>query len=638
VSGIAGVLLFDTTLDGPTLLRQVLSALRHRGPDAQAFWSSGAVSLAHTLLRTMPGAVAESQPRIDAAHGLTLVMDGRLDNREELAPRLQAENFAREASDADYVLEAYRKWGEECPQFLLGDFAFAIWDAQRCRLFCVRDAMGAGPFAYVLNQRLFAFASESEALLGLPGVSGEPNEDCIAHLLVPGFVNRGDRRSWQRDVLALPAGQSLVVGSDARTRERPYWELQPGAPRAYRSDGECAEHFLAVFGTALRRRLRGAEPVSVMMSGGLDSAGIVAMLRRVLGGTSDTRFQTYSAIDDELQQSIESQAILSLAALPGAVPHFVSVPSFQGMVGLQDLYETAWSQAHPVANAILLPALMCLAASRNGARTMLLGACGDITLSAPHYYPSVLLRHGALRDAWRECRLASRNNLHLRGRSPLHILMRSAHYAFAPGFAQGGMRRLRRKIRPPDFEGSLIHPDFARRIHLLERMEQQFRAGDRAPSAEPDRVEIGDMRAGITSALSGSGQVAARHGIASRDPWADREVLEFFVRLPIRFKVRDGWTKYLLRTAFERDLPPVVRRRRDKEHLGWKITRRLMHESGPLIEHLFRDRLPAIAEYIAAERVHALYQDSLANPRPAAWEVLYELAVLILWLERVKNR
>ena len=138
-------------------------------------------------------------------------MDGRLDNREEMFARLRPNLDLASASDAAFILAAYKHWGTDCPKYMLGDFAFAIWDAKKQRLFCARDPMGAGGFSYHHGKDFFAFATESEALLCLPGVSNAPNKNYIACMLVPAFENSDDRRMG-------PDGDEYASGVAAELR------------------------------------------------------------------------------------------------------------------------------------------------------------------------------------------------------------------------------------------------------------------------------------------------------------------------------------------------------------------------------------------------------------------------------------
>lgn len=635
MSGIAGVLSFAALPEGPQLVRRLIGAMQARGPDAVGQWSSGNIALGHCMLRTTPQSQTETQPAVDLQRGLTLVMDGRIDNRAELFAELKPAFQASVAPDAAFVLAAYARWGEDCPSHLLGDFAFAIWDAAGQKLFCARDPVGAKGLAFVTGQRFFAFASAAEALLSLPGVSGDPNENYIALVLVPAFENLGDRRSWHRDVSVLLEGESMSVAADGKVKLRRYWQPEPVTERQYGSDEACSEHFLEVFGQAVGDRLRGLDACAMMMSGGLDSAAIAAMAQRLLLRAGGTRLHGYSAIDDKPEMCIESRCILSLGAALGLSQHLVRVPSFQGMVGIHDLLDAGWSNAHPVDNSILLPALMALAASRNGQRVLLHGASGDLAMQAPHYYPAQSIRNFRLRQAWRECRAASRNHVFLRGQSPVRILRRSLLRAVAPPAALNLVHAARRRRLASAIDSSLIDPGFAASIHLRERLQEQF-AGSRPLRRADERLaRFKSSLLMVRSGLSGYGRVAARYGVEVRDPWADRRVLDFFFGLPVRQLVRNGWTKHLVRSSFARELPPEVRWRRDKSHLGWKFALRLMTEMNDKVRDLMLEHLAIIGHYAKIEEVRGLYRRYVAQNDDACRDDVFSVVSLILWLRRL---
>ena len=552
MSGIAGIIRCDGQPVEPGQVEAMTAAMRSRGPDGSHHWRQGNVALGLCMLRTTPESLDETQPLISDDGALVLVFDGRLDNRDELKRTLTLQGMApRSSTDAELVLGAYRLWGEDSPQHLLGDFAYVVWDGRHQKLFCARDHMGARPFYFVSNRQIFAFASEDEALLGLPGVSNQPNEELIAHLLVPAFHDFDTQPAWLKDVSALMPAQSMVVAGNGVPRITTYWRLEPGEESAYASDQECQEAFLAVFGEAVRCRMRSAGPVAAMMSGGLDSAGIAAMVKRLLPEMPGKEFHTYSAIFDHPETCVESQCIQSLTKDLGANAHFVSVPSFQGMASVEDLIDIAWSKAHPIDNSILLPMMMCQAASRNQHRVMLNGVSGDLTMYVPNRYPAYLMRDGQWRQAWQACRAASRNNTYLRGVSPLKLWLLNAGTAYLPGKLKPLARRLRGQRSP--LAHSVIKPAFAQKLQLAERLRIQ-----QAAAVQPERANLRQAHAevinspilGIVLGLTGYEHMAGRYGVELRDPWADKRVVEFFLRLPLRFKVRDGWTKYLVRSAF----------------------------------------------------------------------------------------
>ncbi len=194
MSAIAAVLRFhgEPARRGET--ERLIAAMSARGPDGAVTWQSGGVALGHGMLHGTPESVAEVQPLVAADGRFRMIWDGRLDNRDELRRELDLHRIVpRDDSDPELVLQMFVLHGDRTPARLLGDFAFAVWDAVEQRLFCARDHVGARPFYYVFNDDFFALASEDEALLVLPDVSCEPCEDRLIYALVPSF----DAFDWQ---------------------------------------------------------------------------------------------------------------------------------------------------------------------------------------------------------------------------------------------------------------------------------------------------------------------------------------------------------------------------------------------------------------------------------------------------------
>jgi len=638
MSAIAGILYFHGAPLEPGLIEKLTSAMKRRGPDSQTHWMQGSVALGHCMLRTTAESLEEHQPLFSQDKNLVLVWDGRLDNRDELKRDLIAAGAVlRDNSDAELALQAYVAWDEDCPSRLLGDFAFAVWDARQQRLFCALDHMGARPFYYVLNKQFFAFASEEEALLELPGVSRQPDEGMILHMLVPAYHSADNQRFWLKDVRGLQPGQSMSVAVDGTNRTTTFWRWEAGDESVYASDQACEEAFLDVLGEAVRCRMRSSGDIAAMMSGGMDSAGIAAMVKRLLPEMPGKAFHTYSAISDHPESCVETQCIQSLTRDLGGNAHFLSVPSFTGMADVDDLIETAWARPHPCDNSIVLPAMMCLAASRHGHRVMLHGASGDLTMHVPTRYMAYLLRAGQWQTAWHECRSASRNNTYLRSSSPGWLLLQNAWTAWMPAAIKFLVRRLR---RGDPLAGSAVDREFAERLQLTERLRKQ-EAESRRPfsaSLQQAHAEVFNATWGPVLGLSGYERVAGRHGVELRDPWADKRVAEFFLRLPLKYKIRDGWNKYLTRSAFAQDLEDSVRWRLGKEHLGWQFTVRLMDESEASMESMLEIGLELAREYVDVDVVRARLEKYRLTKDIAGQEFFYETLALMLWLRRVTGR
>ena len=238
------------------------------------------MGLCHLRLCITPESLHEHLPMPDAAQNLVLTADARIDNRDELINELAiAETGHRVVTDSELILAAYARWGEGCPERLVGDFAFAIWDGRNQTLFCARDHFGVKPFYYHRSGRFFAFASEIRALLRLKAISGRVNETKVADFL--GRTELDPTTTFYQDLLQLPAAHSMVIGHE-RSAIRCYWALDGSRELRLKSDDEYHEAFRAHFTRAVRDHVRSAYPIGSLLSGGLDSSSIVAVAKKVV--------------------------------------------------------------------------------------------------------------------------------------------------------------------------------------------------------------------------------------------------------------------------------------------------------------------------------------------------------------------
>ncbi|AZQ66696.1 asparagine synthetase B [Silicimonas algicola] len=275
MSGIAGIIRFD---GGPVDLREVeamTTAMAHRGPDGIRHWSSGSVALGHCMLVTTSEALEETQPLTNETGDLVLVMDGRVDNWEELRATLLAKGAQlRTRADAELVLRAYETWGEECLQWVDGDYALVIWDARRRRAFCARDRIGAKPFVYHWDGKRLIFGSEIRAVLDATGEPRRWNEGFLAETLAASWVSR-DETLWQ-GVMRLVAARYMVVG-EGSCRIETYWHPENIPLLRYKHDSEYVDHYREVLFDTVRRLSRSHRVVGCDVSGGLDSSAVFAV-------------------------------------------------------------------------------------------------------------------------------------------------------------------------------------------------------------------------------------------------------------------------------------------------------------------------------------------------------------------------
>lgn len=603
-----------------------------RGPDGIHHWIGGSVALGHCMLRTTPESRNEIQPLTSEDESVVLVLDGRLDNHEELKQELRRKGVqVRSRTDAELVLGAYQLWGQDSPRYLLGDFAFAVWDKRREELFCARDHFGVKPFYYFSSEKFLAFASDEEGFFDLRDVPRAPNEDRIAYMLVPQCVRYDPKASWLKGIIKLLPGQTLSTQRAGLTTIRSYWQLEPGEETRFATDLECEEAFRTVFCEAVQRRIRTLGKPALMLSGGIDSASIAGASRSICPHTD---LDTFSVIADGLPACSETRSIRALLKGYEHHAHLITVPKLEGIVTVDDLKEAAWTNAHPVANSILLPTLIYLAASRSGNRVMLDGIDGDLATHTPIRYPSSLLHSGAWREAWAECRKASTNNTYLRQQSPLMILCKSAWDIFVPRRIKSLKKTISSVANKSQFGSSLINLDFAKSIYLAERFRDS-RSGNQ-PSLSDQQKHINALTpVGVARAMEGFDRVASRYGIEARHPWSDKCLIEFYVRLPLRHKVRSGWTKYLVRKATTPWLDEGIRWNTRKDHLGSSVIRALLMQSYQAIIMSLGGADGGIGNYLDTERLRSVIKRYGTTPQGSDLDELYTAMTLALWLRRI---
>ena len=179
MSGIVGIFERHGSPVDRSLLEALVDLLAYRGPDGREIWTAGPVGMGHALLRTVRESAGERQP-LSLDGRLWITADARLDRRADLIAEIEGHGprVPSGAPDSDLILRSYALWGEDCLGHLRGDFAFAIWDAQRRTLFCARDHFGVKPFYYADLGHVFLFSNTLDCLRAHPEVSDELNDAC----------------------------------------------------------------------------------------------------------------------------------------------------------------------------------------------------------------------------------------------------------------------------------------------------------------------------------------------------------------------------------------------------------------------------------------------------------------------------
>ena len=289
MSGIVGIVNFDGAPVDRDLLTRLTESMTFRGPDANQILSDTHAGFGHTMLRTTREAANEKQPlTLDGKMWLTA--DARIDGRPDLARKLGVSESTH--NDAELILLAYHAWKEQCIDHLIGDFAFAIWDTDERRLFCVRDHFGVKPFYYARINDSFIFSNTLNTLRLHPSVSDELHEPAIADYLLFG-LNQDLASTTFRDIHRLPAGHTLSISKRGTTIRR-YWQLT-----AEPANGNVVARFQQLLTIATNDRLRTSR-AGVSMSGGLDSTALAAIAQDLLREDPHSSIHACTNVYDKL--------------------------------------------------------------------------------------------------------------------------------------------------------------------------------------------------------------------------------------------------------------------------------------------------------------------------------------------------
>lgn len=593
--------------------------MAHRGPDGAHHVFMGPVALGHRALNTTPESWAENQPLSDETVGLCLTFDGRIDNRKELKASLEtASDSPHLDSDAALVLAAYRRWGEECPAHLLGDFAFAIWDERRQQLFCARDPLGVRPLFYAVSGSTFVCASEIRPLYALPDLKSEPNLAIVALRLARKCVEFDD--TIYKGISRLPMAHSLTITRNDIQRRR-YWDIDPGHQIRYRNDDEYAEHFRELFFDAVGSRLRSSGPIAAMLSGGLDSSSIVCTADRIRKqrGTTEPKLETFSMVYDHLVLCDERPFINEVIQYCEAKAnfHFVDRDPEDAAISRQRHYPGMLYSPHAMVLTSMLETMKTA-----GFRVLLDGAGGDELAGAFYRHVVSLTRRGK----WLSLAAFLREN--------------SAHYElpFWKVVRDVAVRRsipapikwlYRQMVPEPERAPGIVPEEALASTGALDRLAQ-------ASLVIPEFLEPwqSEMYAILFSGWNpivytdANELNASFFGIELRQPFRDRRLVEFALALPYDQLWRDGWSRFAFRNAMKGTLPEVVRRRRGKGMFVALYEWVLTGSQASQVRALFQDSILVKLGVVDAEVVRNLIKEYQIRPVHAVTPTISDLVTL----------
>ena len=544
------------------ILLQMLAMIRHRGPDGFGIYRDEQVSLGSARLSIID-LVGGDQPISNEDGSLWIVFNGEIFNYVELRPALEARghHFSTH-SDTEVIVHLYEDYGPDCLKHLNGQFAMAIWDANRGQLFLARDRLGIRPLFYTLHQGQLIFGSEIKTLLAYPGVQAELDPEALEQIFT--YWSALAPRSAFKNILEVPPGHFLLAQGNGYSTHA-YWSLDFGdgsIPGASLDDYQ--DQLEALLVDAARIRLRADVPVGAYLSGGLDSSTITAIIRNF----TDTPLDTFS-ISFSDPEFDESPFQRQMADFLGTQHQVV----YTRHIDIGNMFpDVIWHTEIPILRTAPVPLFKLSELVRqNNYKVVLTGEGADEILAGYDIYKEAKIRRFWARQPDSQLRPLLFNRLYP---EISHMPNSNAYLAsfFGAGLEDTTARdyshqvRWRATSRAKRFFSTALQAELAQHdrssAHSFHYPDDFERWG---PLGQAQYLESSIFLPQYLLSSQGD-RVGMAHSVEGRFPFLDYRVVEFCTRLPPEVKLFGLNEKFLLRRLARKWLPDEIWQRRKRPY------------------------------------------------------------------------
>ena len=619
--GIVGIVRNDAAPIDRDLLARMSEAIRHRGPDDDGFYLTDRAGLAMRRLSIID-LKSGQQPIHNQDRTAWIVFNGEIYNYLELRKRLEelGHEFYTD-SDTEAIIHAYDQFGTDCPKYLRGMFAFAIWDERNKSLFLARDRVGKKPLLYAQAGNQLIFASEFSALLLHPDVSRDVDYEAIHHYL--SFICVPAPFTAYRAVRKLEPGHWLLW-KNGETRIERYWQLD-FSNKSRLSEEAAGERAVELLREAVRIRLMSEVPLGAFLSGGIDSSAVVALMAQ----ESSERVKTFSIGFDE-QDFSELHHARRVAERVGADHHeFIVRPN--AMEILPTLVE---HYGEPFADSSAIPSYYVSRETRQYVTVALNGDGGDECFAGYERYAAMNLaqRYTAVPAIVREGVIGNVLRA-IPGERPV-LLRRAKRFA-----AAASMTPIDRYLRwvsafTESAKSDLYSEAFKQAVagrHSADILQPWFAKANGAGIV--DATLLTDTMTYLPNDLLVKMDIASMAvSLEARSPFLDHHLMEFAAGLPEKFKLRGLTTKYLLKRVLK-DLVPQENLTRSKMGFGVPIGHWFRATMQPFLRQTLLSEKALGRGLFKPEAVQAIIDQHVAHKQDHSHR-LWSLLMLELWFDR----
>lgn len=541
--GISGILSFNGKYNREDI-HKMNEVLSHRGPDDEGTYFDDYIGLGHRRLSIIDLSKAGHQPMSDESKRYWIVFNGEVYNYLEIKDELIEKGYNFNSNtDAEVILKSYIEWGAYCLKKFNGMWAFAIWDKEKKELFCARDRFGIKPFYYYTKEDYFVFASEIKAVIEAEDVPNEPNYERILQYL-GNYPLLENQSTFFKDIFQLSGSHFVLVNAKGMTIER-YWDIEKKNIEGV----DEKEKFLEYFKDSIRLRLRSDVPIGTCLSGGLDSSSIVCVLSNM---TDTSKQKTFSSCFED-KRFDEREYIEEIVKATNVTP-FYTFPDINELY--PKIEKIVWHHDEPFDSTRIFAQWNVMElAKKNGVIVLLDGQGADEILAGYLPYKWFLLLDS----------FSDRNLLHFL-KNLFELFKSIKNYK---EFTNLSYYKIANRLIASKFiskEKIKSSKAYYLKNEFIENYKNSIKLNqiNKFTSKLENKLYNDVYYSSLPRLLQYEDRNSMAFSLESRVPFLDYRFVEFVFSLPMSNKIKDGWTKYLLRKSMKGILPEKIRCRKDK--------------------------------------------------------------------------
>jgi asparagine synthase (glutamine-hydrolysing) len=616
--GVCGILSFDHSIDiEEHRIAQMTKSLSHRGPDNQGLWVKGPIGLGHCRLSIIDLTATGHQPMSNEDGRFWISYNGEVYNFQQLRMELESKGHRfKSLTDTEVIVHLYEEEGIECLSKLRGMFAFAIWDDNRRLLFLARDRFGQKPLYYYVDEQKLIFASEIKGLLASGLIETLPDYEALHQYLLFGYVPHP--RTGFKGIKKLPPAHCLIVDG-ANLTLKPYWSMQIESSDAEGYDkGEARQRLLDLLMEATHIRMVSDVPIGVLLSAGIDSNAVAAMMSR-----HSDQIKTFTVgFEHELYD--ERKEARFLAEKLGTDHHEMIVkPEITEL-----LPKLVRAYDEPFADPSTIPSYYVARMASQHVKVVLNGDGGDESFAGYGKYiqgkigvclKSIPANVGGFLSRILDQKRAGK------AKSLSQVLALSGKSASVV-FSHLGL------VIPLSFIDSLLKPDYRDLIGAADSVDHLSRWYERLDTGDTVNTMLAvDRQTYLPDDLLFKIDIATMsHGLEARSPLLDHHLVKYVAGLPGNLKLRGFKKKYILKEALNDILPPQVLKRK-KRGFDVPIGLWLKDELQEACRAALSDH-GLIADIFEKNKLEKMFEEHLRGRKD--WgRFFWMIIILYLWFE-----